>query len=317
MATPMTAQQFVDALKKEGLTVSEKFSGWRTHERDDETGRIFGPVNGVVIHHTAGRDSLSLCYNGTSALPGPLCHTHLSKTGVATMISAGRANHAGGFTQNAHDAVVNESTSHPRPSGAEVVDGNDHYYGIEIENLGDGKDFYPQDQYDAAVKWAAAICRFHGWTAQSVIGHKEGTTRKIDPKGPVGKAGGPMWDMDQFRKDVQARLNKAVSKPAPAPAPAKPAPKPAPKPVSKIVALKDGVKPGATHSQVSDLQRFLIKAGYGPIKGAYTDYYGPETQKAVARFHNRNPHLRTAGKSYDPAIGKSGFKELQKEAGIK
>jgi hypothetical protein len=312
----MTAQQFVDALKKEGLTVSEKFSGWRTHERDDETGKTFGPVNGVVIHHTAGRDSLSLVYNGTSALPGPLCHTHLAKTGVATMISAGRANHAGGFTQNAHDAVVSESSVHPRPSGAEVVDGNDHYYGIEIENLGNGTDFYPQAQYDAAVKWAAAICRHHGWTAQSVIGHKEGTTRKIDPKGPIGKADGTAWSMDQFRKDVQAQLNKGAAKPA-SPAPAKPAPKPAPKPVSKIVALNPAVKPGARHAQVKDLQKFLVKAGYGPIPGAYTTYYGAETQKAVARFHNKNPHLRTAGKSYDPVIGKSGFKELQKEAGIK
>ncbi|AUG87211.1 endolysin [Streptomyces phage Omar] len=112
---------------------------------------------------------------------------------------------------------------------------------------------------------------------------------------------------------------KAETKPAESkPAPSKPAaPKPAPKPVSKIVALKDGVKPYARHAQVKDLQRFLVKAGYGPIPGAYTDYYGPETQKAVARFHNKNPHLRSAGKSYDPAIGKSGFKELQKEAGVK
>jgi hypothetical protein len=114
---------------------------------------------------------------------------------------------------------------------------------------------------------------------------------------------------------------KAESKPAPSkPAPSKPAPsKPAPaKPApSKIVALNAAVKPGAKHAQVKDLQHFLVKAGYGPIPGAYTTYYGVETQKAVARFHNKNPHLKTAGVSYDPVIGKSGFKELQKEAGIK
>ncbi|MFH8414346.1 C40 family peptidase [Streptomyces collinus] len=116
---------------------------------------------------------------------------------------------------------------------------------------------------------------------------------------------------------------KAETKPAPVkPAPAKPAPapvrpKPAPKPATKVVALNAAVKPGARHAQVKDLQKFLVKAGYGPIPGAYTTYYGPETQKAVARFHNKNPHLRTAGRSYDPVIGKSGFKELQREAGIK
>lgn len=88
-------------------------------------------------------------------------------------------------------------------------------------------------------------------------------------------------------------------------------------PTSTIVALNSAVKPGATHAQVKELQQLLIKAGYGPIKGAYTTYYGPETQKAVARFHNKNPHLKSAGVSYDPVIGKKGFVELQKEAGRK
>ncbi|MFJ6680599.1 peptidoglycan-binding protein [Streptomyces werraensis] len=86
---------------------------------------------------------------------------------------------------------------------------------------------------------------------------------------------------------------------------------------SSIVALNSAVKPGATHAQVKELQQLLVKAGYGPIKGAYTTYYGPETQKAVARFHNKNPHLKSAGVSYDPVIGKKGFVELQKEAGRK
>ncbi|MCD2462468.1 peptidoglycan-binding protein [Streptomyces sp. MBT42] len=98
---------------------------------------------------------------------------------------------------------------------------------------------------------------------------------------------------------------KAASKPAPA------------KPKSTIVALNSAVKPGAKHAQVKELQQLLIKAGYGPIPGAPSTYYGPETQKAVARFHNKNVHLRSAGKSYDPAIGKHGFVELQKEAGRK
>jgi hypothetical protein len=205
----MTADQFVKALKDEGVTVAEH-AGWRTHNRAGHGS--WGPMNGVVIHHTAGTSSLSLVYNGTSALPGPLCHTHLSKAGVGTMVGNGRANHAGSFAQNAHNAVVAGSKTHPAPDAAEPVDGNAHYYGIEIENLGNGKDVYPTKQYDAAVRWAAAICRFHGWTAQSVIGHKEGTRRKVDPKGPVESKGGAMWDMDVFRTDVQKRLD--ADKPA-------------------------------------------------------------------------------------------------------
>lgn len=93
-----------------------------------------------------------------------------------------------------------------------------------------------------------------------------------------------------------------------------PAKGPSTPPKSQIVALNGAVKPGATHAQVKELQQLLVKAGYGPIPGAYTTLYGAGTQKAVARFHTKNPHLKGAGLSYDPAIGKKGFVELQKEA---
>ncbi|MFE4451409.1 peptidoglycan-binding protein [Streptomyces sp. NPDC056796] len=83
----------------------------------------------------------------------------------------------------------------------------------------------------------------------------------------------------------------------------------------KYLSLSSLIKPGVKHSQVKKLQEFLVKAGYGPIKGAYTTYYGKETQAAVARFHKKNPTL--ASKSYDPAIGAKGFVELQKEAAAK
>ncbi|WP_050511757.1 peptidoglycan recognition protein family protein [Streptomyces rimosus] len=193
MATPLTAARLLAALKAEGVTVREH-AGWRTHNRNDKG--PWGGVNGIVIHHTAGASSLDLVWSGTAALPGPLCHTHLAKNGTATMVGHGRANHAGTFARNAHQAVVAESPVHPRPDAAEPVDGNRHYYGIEIENLGDGRDPYPAVQYDQAVRWAAAICRAHGWTHHSVIGHKEGTRRKIDPS----------FDMNAFRAGVAERL---------------------------------------------------------------------------------------------------------------
>ncbi|MCD7438977.1 peptidoglycan-binding domain-containing protein [Streptomyces lincolnensis] len=86
-----------------------------------------------------------------------------------------------------------------------------------------------------------------------------------------------------------------------------------PKPASKIVALSPKVKPGTRHAQVKELQQLLVKAGYGPIKGAYTNLYGPETQRAVARFHDRNPKYRSV--LHDPKIGPQGFIALQKQAG--
>ncbi|AKY03634.1 endolysin [Streptomyces phage Izzy] len=86
-------------------------------------------------------------------------------------------------------------------------------------------------------------------------------------------------------------------------------------PKSTIVALNSAVKPGATHAQVAELQQLLIKAGYGPIPGAVTRYYGKNTGAAVARFYRKNKHL--ASSSYDTAIGPKGFIELQREAGRK
>lgn len=193
MARPLGAERMLAALKVGGVTVRE-YRDWRTHNRNHMGS--WGGVNGVVIHHTAGTNSLGLIYEGRSGLPGPLAHAHLSKLGLVSLTGHGRANHAGTFAQNAHDAVVNEANLHPGPDAHEPVDGNTHYYGLEIENLGNSRDPYPRVQYVQAVLWATAICREHGWTHNSVIGHKEGTRRKIDPN----------FDMNKFRADVKSAL---------------------------------------------------------------------------------------------------------------
>ncbi|MET9425642.1 N-acetylmuramoyl-L-alanine amidase [Streptomyces sp. NPDC006540] len=309
MAMPLTADKMLAALRNEGLDVAE-YKSWRTHNRNHKG--PWGTVHGIVIHHTAGRNSLDLCYRGTGSLPGPLCHTHLAKDGKATMVGNGRANHAGTFARNAYDAMANERKVHPRPDSAEPVDGNRCTYGIEIENLGDGEDWYPQAQYDAAVRWAAAICRAHGWTAQSVIGHKEGTRRKIDPKGPVGSADGAMWDMDRFRADVQARLD---AKPAPAPAPAKL------KPVvdlSNVIAaarrdpgLRQG---GTTHAaDVKLVEAALRKAGYLAAAYASDGSYGTATRTAYAKWQRA---LGYSGSDADGVPGRASLTKLGAKYGF-
>lgn len=228
MAKPMTPAQWRAALKAEGVKFTERTvdgKSWTTHNRNHKG--AFSNVNGVVIHHTAGTNSLGLVWSGTSELPGPLAHAHLAKSGLVTLTSSGRANHAGSFAQNAHDAVVAESASHPRPSASEPVDGNAHYYGIEVENRGVSSDPYPAVQYDMAVRWAAAICRFHGWTEDSVIGHREGTTRKIDP----------LYPMNAFRDAVGERLKHKADWTRPA---ATTPPPPAAKTLEQRVAALEG-----------------------------------------------------------------------------
>ncbi|MFJ3043593.1 N-acetylmuramoyl-L-alanine amidase [Streptomyces tendae] len=207
MATPLTASALLAALKAEGCQVVEHRS-WRTHNRNHKG--TWGPVNGVIIHHTVSSgeaSSVDLCYNGHANLPGPLCHTVGGKSGKLYMVGHGRANHAGSGDGDVLAAVINEK---PLPADNETnTDGNRHFYGIEIVNLGNGKDQYPAVQYDAAVRWAAAICRAHGWGAASVIGHKEWQPGKIDPHGPVEGRGD--FSMDRFRADVAERLTHPAS----------------------------------------------------------------------------------------------------------
>ncbi|MGW5409037.1 peptidoglycan recognition protein family protein [Streptomyces spiralis] len=228
MSAPFTPDKLLAILKAEGVAVSE-YPGWRTRERDDETGKPFGPVHMILNHHTAGRSSRDVvARDGTAGLPAPLAHVYLAKSGVATLCSAGRANHAGLMAKNAYDSFLREASTHPAPSKASgTVDGNDVAYGVETENLGDGKDVYPRAQYDAWVRINAAVCRAYGWSAESVGCHKETSVEgKPDPRGPVeGYGTRSRFDFTpgQFRADVAERLRHAASwsPPAAAPPPAR------------------------------------------------------------------------------------------------
>lgn len=223
MATPWTPAQRLAAYRAAGIKNIVAMPGWRTHNRDDETGKTFGPVHGVLIHHTAGVGwgLAGYCRRGSGALPGPLCHDFLAKDGTLYLVGHGRTNHAGTTTGAVKDAIINE---HPpgsqRTSGAETVDANDFLHGLEIENEGDGRDPYPAAQMAVAVRWAAAHLIHYGWGVNSVWGHKEITTRKVDPS----------FSMAAFRTSVGARVHALQNPPEP------PASKP---PVETTVSCSD------------------------------------------------------------------------------
>ncbi|MGW6289450.1 peptidoglycan-binding protein [Streptomyces sp. NPDC055107] len=205
MATPLTADRLLKALRDEGLTVIEHRS-WRTNNRNHK-GPI-GPMRGVMIHHTVTSgtaNSVELCYNGHSALPGPLCHGVIDKDGVVHLVGNGRTNHAGLGDDDVLRAVAAEAKTLP-PDNEANTDGNRHFYGFECVNLGDGKDPWPAAQLLAIERAAAALCRAHGWSERSVIGHLEWQPGKIDPRG---------FTMDSMRGRIGKRL-------APDPAPTKP-----------------------------------------------------------------------------------------------
>lgn len=141
MAAPMSADRFIHALRNEGLTVVE-VGAWRTHNRNHKG--PWGPVHGVMIHHTVTRGTAStvaLCREGDSALPGPLCHGVITKDGRVHLVGYGRANHAGSGDADVLRAVIAEKRLPPDDRAG--TDGNRHFYGFECENLGDGKDPWP------------------------------------------------------------------------------------------------------------------------------------------------------------------------------
>lgn len=208
MAIPMTPDQIISQLKKWGVAYYE-VPNWRTHERDDATGLMFSPVYGCITHHTGSDASDSsnreLIHNGRPDLKGPLAQFGLNDNGLIDLHSAGRANHAGGGDPRVLRAVQNESYEDypPEPryhqGSPGAYDGNDVFYGCECYYSGSTN--MTKEAYAALVHLWAAICDFHGWSAKSVIGHKEWSDWKPDP-GQI--------DMKVLRSDVQAALDKGA-----------------------------------------------------------------------------------------------------------
>ncbi|MFR0354179.1 N-acetylmuramoyl-L-alanine amidase [Streptomyces sediminimaris] len=305
MATPLTATEMLAALKAEGLTVHEH-DGWRTHNRDRATGKRFGPVHGVLIHHTAGHGDKELCYRGRSDLPGPLCHGWLGKTAGLWMIGHGRANHAGLVDPDVIAAVIAERAL-PHDDHA-TMDGNDLLYGLEIENLGNGHDPYPDDQYHQAVLWAAAICRKHGWTEKSVAGHKEVQPGKIDPS----------FDMDDFRADVRKQL---ASKPGGTTKTSKPS---TPRVDLSRLITAARTDPGARQGHVTYLagtnlvEAALVKIGYLGTTYAGDGSFGSVTVRAYRKWQlHLYPGASTRpGGAADGIPGRDSLTKLGAKTGL-
>lgn len=209
----MNGRSMAEMLRAEGVKVAEH-PGWMTHNRNHKG--PWGEVHGVIIHHTVTGpkvDGVQICNDGFAALPGPLCHGVISRNGVVHLISSGRANHAGGGDPAVLAAVQREDypVRPPAPKAHDgspgAVDGNRAFYGFECENLGDGKDPWPEVQVEAVVRASAAFARYHGWSAKSVIGHSEWSDWKSDPKGPPT----PSVTMPDLRRRIQERLNHEPS----------------------------------------------------------------------------------------------------------
>lgn len=303
MATPLSADRFLDALRAEGLTVVQ-VGDWRTHNRNQKG--PWGPVNGVMIHHTVTKGTgatVRIVRDGYAALPGPLCHGMIAKDGRVHLVGYGRANHAGLGDPDVLAAVIAER-SVPTDNEA-TVDGNRHFYGFECENLGDGEDPWPEAQLLAIERVSAAICRAHGWSAASVIRHLDWQPGKVDPRGV---------DWTAMRTRIDKRLDTKTPTRPPAPAPTRPVVD-----LSQLVAAARS-NPRAsgtpvTYSGVRTVEAALVNAGL--LAKKFSDgHFGTTTVTAYAAWQRSAAGGNYRGKAADGIPGKASLTALGRAHGF-
>ena len=166
--------------------------GWDSARIDPYNGR--SDFVGVLLHHTAGTNSLNFIVNTNRYAPVRACHFLVQRDGVVQVVSGVGAYHAGagGPWQITKSVVV------PKDSG------NSRTYGIEIESLGtsakiNGK---PQGMTVEQVVSTAMLCAALldamrrgplSFKAGRVIRHRDWTRRKIDTR----------QDLDWWRRAIR------------------------------------------------------------------------------------------------------------------
>ena len=190
MSTPLTSTQFQALVKKAGIPATF-YDGWATRNRGQRgdgwglTDRNPTGVHGVLLHHTATSNvpktiSIVRDIGQSDEVPAPLYAGIVDKGGHLHMVAWGRCNHAGLGDRDVLAAVIAEHLPLPAPNGLDV-DGNARFYGFAGVNLGDGEDDWPAAQLDTLAAVSAVICKHHGWSDRSVIGHREWQRGKVDP----------------------------------------------------------------------------------------------------------------------------------------
>jgi N-acetyl-anhydromuramyl-L-alanine amidase AmpD len=247
-------------LRKWGLKVEEG-ENWRERGRP----HTFKP-KAVICHHTASGatsgnfGSSRVVTFGRSDLPGPLCHFLLGRDGTVRIISGNYANHAG--------------TGGPR-AGIPANLGNTYAWGIEAENNGIGEK-WPKTQLNAYYRLCAALLDLMGTKDVSkVIGHKEWTSRKIDPAG---------IEMSGFRSQVKAALSTGPS-------------------VTSLSLTK--LKKGKRNNDVLALKRRLADRGVEGLK--MDNFYGSGLVNAVKEFQKKNKFEVQSGEPTERVLKKLGF----------
>lgn len=196
-------------------------------------------LTGLMEHHTAGdaADNLELntLINGRPGLRGPLCNFGVGDDGIVDIVAVGSANHAGKGDPKTLAMVQRETTPMDREIKPTIggddpgtVGGNSRFLGWEIYyGIRNDLEMNPK-QHRAFILSAVAILDTldtldtkNTWTAKALIGHREWTPNKIDPRGVK------MYEERRLVDKVRAAGPKAAKRwydtgsfdPAPTPAP--------------------------------------------------------------------------------------------------
>jgi len=155
--------------------------GWNSRRIDPYNGQ--SDFWGVLLHHTAGTNSLNWIVNTNPYAPVRACHFLINRDGTVEVVSGVGAYHAG------------KGGPWRFPNGPTIPRdlGNRHLYGIEIESLGssskiDGSlEGMSLEQVISTAILSAALLNAmrRGWrslTVSRVIRHRNWTARKPDVK---------------------------------------------------------------------------------------------------------------------------------------
>lgn len=250
------------AVKNAGVKY-KKVSGWASRGHGS-----MGRIDSIMCHHTAGpksgnAPSLNVVAYGRAGLSGPLSQLFLARDGTVYLVAAGVSYHAGRVSSNRYT--------------------NSHSIGIEAENTGVSNDSpWPAHQVAEYAKLCKALADEFNLPISRVVGHKEATSRKIDPsfsmasfrakvggaKGGVSSGGGTSGGGGSY-ESPSAKHEVG----------------------SRVMGKYDG------GSDVYWLQRRLYKLGYD-IDTAFDKLFGPNVEKAVRALQ------KAAGITVDGLAGK-------------
>ena len=210
----------------------------------------FNEIRGIVMHHdadnTSGEDDWVLKYEYETASDGPIGNFHVQRDGDVWLGAAGASNHAGkgGPIQTSRGTVP-------------LNQGNLYLIGIEASNNGIGE-VWPKALMESYLILVTTLCKvFQLDPMTDIYGHwtwcePSCPGRKIDPRGPTpsypkigGSSGTNKWNMNEVRKEVNARIKTT---PVPPPISVPPTTGPVPKfkgALDMVAVMKFGGTPSA------------------------------------------------------------------------